>query len=70
MCRNVTPSLHVVVQLASELRNEEAVSGMLLMQLIRGYDSVYVVVIMGISSIGNPPENGYQLEGVGGGGVT
>jgi hypothetical protein len=31
---------------------------------MRGYDSVYVTVIMGISSIGNPPENGYQLEGV------
>jgi len=47
-----------------ELRDEEAGSAVLLMQLMRGYDSVYVTVIMGISSIGNPPENGYQLEGV------
>jgi hypothetical protein len=34
------------------------------MQLIRGYDSVYVAVMMGIRSIGSPPENGHQLEGV------
>jgi hypothetical protein len=34
------------------------------MQLIRGYDSVYVAVMMGISSVGNPPEKGHQLEGV------
>jgi hypothetical protein len=34
------------------------------MQLIRGYDPVYVALMMGISSIGSPPENGHQLEGV------
>jgi hypothetical protein len=44
-----------------ELRDEETVSAVLLMQLIRGYDSVYVTVI---SSIGSPPENGHQIEGV------
>jgi hypothetical protein len=50
------------------LVDEEAVSAVLLMHLIRGSDSVYVAVMMGISSIGNPPENGHQLEG--GKGVT
>jgi hypothetical protein len=44
--------------------SDEAVSAVFLIQLIRGYDSVYVYVMMGISSIGNPPENGHQLEGV------
>jgi hypothetical protein len=34
------------------------------MHLIRGYDSVYVAVMMGISIIENPPENGHLLEGV------
>jgi hypothetical protein len=40
------------------------------MQLIRGYDFVYVAMMMRISSIGNPPENGHQLEGVKGGYVN
>jgi len=43
---------------------DEAVSAVLLIQVIRGYESVYVAVMMGISSIGSPPENGHQLEGV------
>ena len=45
-----------------DLCDEEAVSAVLLMQLIRGYDSLYVGVMMGISSIGSSPENGHQPE--------
>jgi len=46
-----------------ELCDEEAVSAVLLMQLIRGYDSVYVAVMMGDQqywkpSVKRPPARG------------